>query len=153
MVFLPDELRTTLAKNLPITKAVPTGEMIASGTFSSIIELKISKCEERVAGKVFKICPQDTKELKTKVSVIIKKITTITTLSHVNIVESKGVCFLPDRILPVLLMERLNSLTSYFKTNTSVPVEKRITMLQDIASGLKYLYGLSPPFTHGHQHL
>ena len=95
--------------------------------------------------------PPDTEELKTKVSVIIKKIATITALSHVNIVESKGVCFLPDRILPVLLMERMNcSLTFYFKKNTSVPVEKRITMLQDIASGLKYLHSLSPPFTHGH---
>ena len=152
--LLPDKLRTTLANHLPITKAVPTGEVIARGTFNSIIELEISESGERVAGKVFKNDPSDTEHLK--VDVIIKMITTITRLHHANIVESKGVCFLPDRILPVLLMEKMmNSLQSYFKRNTgyytfSLPVKRRITMLQDIASGLKYLHSLNPPFTHGH---
>ena len=151
---LPDKLRTTLEECLTLTKAVPTGEVIARGTFSSIIGLKISESGERVAGKVFKIDPSDTEELK--VEILIEKITAITRLHHVNIVESKGVCFLPDRILPVLLMEKMmNSLQSYFKRNTgyytsSLPVKRRITMLQDIASGLKYLHSLNPPFTHGH---
>lgn len=153
--FLPDKLRTTLKQRLTLTKAVPTGaEVIARGTFSSIIELKITKSGERVAGKVFKIDTSDTEKLK--FDLLIKNITAITRLHHVNIVESKGVCFLPDRILPVLLMEKMmNSLQSYFKRNTgyytsSLPVKRRITMLQDIASGLKYLHSLNPPFTHGH---
>ena len=137
---------------MTITKAVPTGEMIASGTFSSIIELKISESGERVAGKVFKINPSDTEQLKTKIDVIIKKITIITRLRHVNIVESKGVCFLPDRILPVLLMERMTlSLQSYIQYhNFSLSMEQIIGILQGTASGLSYFHSLHPPFIHGH---
>ena len=144
-----------MEKHLTITKAVPTGKMIASGTYSSIIELRISESKEGVAGKVFKkgIGPPDIEQLK--VDLIIEKFATITRLRHKNIVESKGVCFLPDRILPVLLMKRMTyNLQSYFKKNasayTSLAVDKRITMLHDIADGLNFLHSLNPPFIHGH---
>jgi hypothetical protein len=84
-----NELRTTLEKRLAVTKAIPTGEVIASGKFSSIIELKIASTGERVVGKVFKTSPYEVKELLAKVDIITKKVQNIATLDHHNIIKSK----------------------------------------------------------------
>ena len=151
MYFPTDPLRRALRERLEVTKAIPTGDVIAHGALSSIVELKIPGSRERVAGKVFKIDPSDTQQLMNKVDEIIEKITAISCLSHSNVVGSKGVCFLPDRILPVLLMERMeHSLQSYFKKNFNILMEKKVEVLQDTASGLQYLHSLDPPFIHGH---
>ena len=128
------------------------GEKRADGTFSSIIELKVSGTGEKVVGKVFKINPLDTDQLLGKVEVIFKEIETISNLKNENIVMSKGLCFLPDRIMPVLLMERMtSSLQSYIQhhTSMSLSMEERIRVLQQTANGLNYLHSLKPTFVHG----
>ena len=148
----PDELHKVLKMSLFVQKAVRTGEMISDGTFSSIVELRIFTSGEVVAGKVLKASHLQTTQLKTKLEEVTKNIEILTKLSHENIVRIKGVCFLPDQILPVLLMERVvSSLQSIIQRHlNSLSVNKRIAILRDIASGLQYLHNLNPPFIHGH---
>ncbi|CAI8049999.1 G-type lectin S-receptor-like serine/threonine-protein kinase At1g61420 [Geodia barretti] len=144
-----NQLRNSLKMSLKITKVIPTGEVIASG---NIIELKILTSGERVAGKVFEIDQADTTQLlMNKLESIKQNANILMNISNENIVGIKGVSFLPDRILPVLLMERMiSNLDSYIKNHPSSSLSQRIEILRYIARGLHYLHSLNPPFIHGH---
>ena len=148
---ISDEVRVSLKTRLemPVTRAGPTGRELGSGSYGSVIELRTDK--ELVAGKVFKVAESATRLLMPKVDLIIKEIKTITDLQHPNIVASKGVCFLPDKIMPVLLMELLmSSLDAYLldPDNTNLPVERKVSILHDTASGLDYLHSHTPAIIH-----
>ena len=101
-----------------------------------------------MAGKVF-THPWDTNQLATQLKAIIQNVRSITALSHTNIVGMKGICFVPDKILPVLLMEKMmSSLQSHFR-NHSYSLRRIVGILCDTVSGLNYLHSLNPPFVHG----
>ena len=144
-------MRTTLKACLKVTKAIPTGRDIQSGAFSSIIELNIVPTEEKVAGKVFKVEASDTERLMPKVDEIKDTVEVITKFDHFNIVQCKGITFLPDRIMPVLLMEIImESIQSYIKNKHHLSLVHKITILQGTANGLNYLHTFNPMFIHGH---
>ena len=73
-------------------------------------------------------------------------------LSHSNIVQCEGVALLPEQSpLPVLLMERLmTSLHAYLldPDNFNLPVERKVSLLQDTARGLDYLHSHTPAIIH-----
>ena len=152
-IFCSDDLRKRLVSDFSETKCIQLPkEKIADGTLSSIIELKVSGSEEEVVGKVFKINPLNTQVLLKKVQEIIGEIKCFCNLDNDNIVGIKGICFIPDRIMPVLLMERMTkSLQSYTHHHQppSLSVETKIKILRDTANGLNYLHSLDPPFIHG----
>ena len=132
----------------PKTKQViPTGTVLGSGAYGSVIELT---CEEKiVAGKIFrtmstahKIAVQES--IKDELNVMMK-------VDHPNIVQTMGVCFLPDEPLPVLLMERMEcNLHSYIldPNHLSCPMETKLSILCDIANGLAHLHDHRPPIIH-----
>ena len=127
----------------------PTGaEELGEGSYSVVIELKLDGHPSvRLAGKVFKTRRSAVKyENK-----LIKEIGIMVQLKHRNIVAYKGVYFQPDATLPVLVMERLmTSLHSYLldPVNTNFPVERKISILLDTASGLEYLHSRTPAIIH-----
>lgn len=135
-------------------QAIPTGGMIAKGAYSSVIELKIVNSGAKVGGKVLQLPSiSDLTHLMTKADMIIQELKTISSLRHENIVENKGVCFLPDRVLPVLLdlMETIMmTLLSYILHQENIPMIKKLNILCDTACGLEYLHSQNPAFVHGH---
>ena len=72
-------------------------------------------------------------------------------VDHPNIVQTMGVCFLPDEPLPVLLMERMAyNLHSYIldPKHFSLPIQTKLSILCDIANGLTCLHNHRPPIIH-----
>ena len=129
-------------------KARPTNKTLGSGTYGSVIELV--SAGEIVAGKVFRL--SGASHLHEIAHKVCGEVITMLQLSHPNIVQCKGVAFLPDRSpLPVLLMERLmTSLHVYLlhPNNSNLPLEKKVSFLLDTARGLDYLHSLTPAIIH-----
>ena len=148
VLFIPTDEHTLVDQLKPYTrKAKATGIELGSGTYGTVVELK--SAGETVAGKVFKV------SLHTQPQIVINRLcgelSLMTQVNHPNIVECKGVCFLDDKTVPVLLMERLmSSLHAHLlnPTNRNIALEKKLNILRGIASGLAYLHSHRPAIIH-----
>ena len=130
-----------------IRKATPTGVVLGSGTYGSVIEL--ASAGEILAGKSFKAF-SDVKQLSL-VAQLCGELNMMMQLSHKNIVQCKGVSLLVDHPLPLLLMERMmTSLHAYLlkPDNSDLPVKRKASILLDTASGLEYLHSRTPAVIH-----
>ena len=128
-------------------KATPTGKVLGSGTYGSVIEL--TSARETVAGKVFRM--SSSVNLRTIANRVCGELITMVRLHHPNIVQCKGVSLLTDQPLPVLLMERMmSSLHDYLlhRDNSNLSVERKVSILHDTASGLNYLHSQTPAIIH-----
>ena len=124
-------------------KAKPTGIELGSGTYGTVIELR--SAGEIVAGKVFKT------SLTTDHHKLCGELSLMAQVHHPNIVQCKGVCRLEDQTMPVLLMERLmSSLHAYLldPIRSNLALERKVSILHDVASGLKYLHSNKPTIIH-----
>ena len=137
-----------MAQLKPYTrKARPTGTVLGSGTYGSVIEL--TSAREIVAGKVFRT--SSTTQLQAVANRVCGELIMMTQLHHPNVVQCKGVSLLTDQTLPVLLMERLmSSLHAYLldPRNSNLPLERKVSILRDVASGLAYLHSHTPAIIH-----
>ena len=126
----------------------PTGVKLGKGAYSTVIQLKSEHNETiHLAGKVFK-APELKKYDEEK---LIKEISIMVGLNHTNIVACKGVCFLPTTMLPVLVMEQLETnLHDHLLDpgNSNLPMEKKASFLLDTARGLDYLHSRTPAIIH-----
>ena len=134
----------------PYTRKVSlTGKELGNGTYGKVIELKSFRPKETLAGKIFRMS-SNACDLSV-VMRIYRELNTMMPLNHPNIVLCKGVTLLMDQPLPVLLMERLAcSLYDYLvkQDNYYISVEKKVSFLQNIASGLNYLHSCTPAIIH-----
>lgn len=147
--IITDDLRSALVTRLkPYTRnARPTGVELGAGTYGSVIEL--IHCGEKVAGKKFKI--SSAAQVQSLMEKLCGEMILMMQIHHANIVESKGVCFLANHPVPVLLMERLMcSLHAYLldPSNRSMPLLSKFSVLSNVANGLHYLHNHIPVIIH-----
>ena len=128
-------------------KAKATGKLLGSGTYGSVVELTLAG--ETVAGKIFKVSSYIHQQAI--VNRLCAELILTIQLRHQNIVQCKGVCFLVDQHLPVLLMERLMTNLHTFlldPSNFSLSLQRKVSILHDVASGLAYLHSQIPAVIH-----
>ena len=73
------------------------------------------------------------------------------TLLHPNVVQFLGVYYPPhnESGLPTLVMEKMwDSLTSLAENYQNIPLHVKISILTDVAFGLRYLHSKNPPVIH-----
>ena len=120
---------------------------LGSGTYGSVIE--VDSRGETLAGKKFKkISPT---QMQTTIDRLCGEVILLMQIHHSNIVESKGVCFLVNHPLPVLLMERMmSSLHAYLldPANIAMQLSCKCSILCDVACGLDYLHHHVPVIIH-----
>ena len=121
---------------------------LGSGTFGVVIKFKKQTAE--YAGRKL---PEDfLSTIATRRDSYLKKFAKITwqlcSARHPNMVKMYGVFFYDSvTYLPVLLYEKLDlTLKQYLSVNR--PEVYKMAVLQDVASGLKYIHGLKPPILH-----
>ena len=145
----PADLRRALVAQLKpyIRKATPTGKILGSGIYRTVIEL--TSVRETVAGKLFRM--SSSVNIQTLANRVCGELILRTQLHHPNIVQYKGVSLLTDQHLPVLLMEQLmSSLRDYIPhpDNSNLSVKRKVSILHDTASGLDYLHSQTPAIIH-----
>ena len=70
-------------------------------------------------------------------------------LRHPNIVSFFGIYWPPGARAPSLVMERLNcSLNSLLEQNPVLPIETKLSIIHDVALGLRYLHTRTPIIIH-----
>ena len=71
----------------------------------------------------------------------------MSSLHHENITQFRGIFFLPNSTLPLLVMEKLETnLANYLRNDHTLA--ERVQILGDVASGLVYLHGRETPVIH-----
>ena len=120
---------------------------LGTGAYGSVIEL--IHCGKKVAGKKFKVT--SAAHMQSITEKLCGEMILMMQIHHRNIVESKGVCFLAEHPLPVLLMERLMcSLHAYILDPAQVNLQLtcKLSFLRDVAKGLSYLHSHVPVIIH-----
>ena len=126
-----------------------TGTRIGVGSYGSVEEVSIPV---KAAAKRIHSHLQHDDDL---VAQFKKECRMMSNIRHPNIVQFLGVCNLPDSRLPALVMERmLTNLHSLLQPEPPSPpshphASLKFSILCDVASGLAYLHGQSPPIIHG----
>ena len=70
-------------------------------------------------------------------------------LRHPNVVRFFGIYWPPSARTPSLVMERLHcSLTSLLEQNLVLPIETKVSIIHDVALGLRYLHTRTPIIIH-----
>ena len=111
--------------------------------------IELVSAGEVVAGKVFKTISGA--RIQTVLGKLCGEMSLMMQVRHPNIVESRGVCFLVNHPLPVLLMERMmSSLHAYLldPSHRAVELTRKVSILCDVASGLSYLHSRTPAIIH-----
>ena len=143
-----DLLRKYPEKPFLLLNVTETGVEIGTGSYGSVVEVDVdgtTYAAKRIHDALIK---------DTMITQFMKECTLLSTLRHPHIVQFHGICFLRGKWLPALVMERLmTNLHDLLESNCeaskpTVTLNLKCSILHNVASGLAYLHGHSPPIIH-----
>ena len=138
------ELREFFLKN-----AQRTGKRLGSGAFGVVEELTVGGTI--YAGKTIhsSLLDAHNEGIDRTIQRFISECKLMSQIRHPNIVQFMGLCFIRDSIHPSLVMEKLDlNLESVLETYSDIPLTLIVRIFKDVAKGLIYLHGKTPPIIH-----
>ena len=146
------------------TEISNTGEEIGRGAYGRVFKVYYygTLCAAKEIHTIL-LENVDRRELERTKTAYLRECRQCCALRHPNIVQFLGLYYPPsttpeeapddDRKLPVIVMEMMQeSLKSYIESaeqsNTTVPYLSKLSILQDVAQGLRYLHHQNPPVIH-----
>ena len=152
--FLRDhpELRPFVLSDVQLT-----GTTIGGGAYGQVEEVVFPV--EAAAKTIHAILQGGPNELSKAAAEFVRECQLMSAVRHPNVVQFLGVAFFPGSRLPALVMERLlTSLHDLLDPDTPPPpgasplaffsVVLKCSVLHNVACGLAYLHGRSPPVIH-----
>ena len=130
-----------------VKKAEPTGRQLGAGAYGSVEQVKIEGAMYAAKRFTLKIC-MNPDEFYRK---FFAEFRILFSLRHPNIVQYCGVCLLPNSKLPALVMEQMQTnLHDYLLSSsyTTLSLNAKVSILQDIANGLAHLHNHKPVVIH-----
>ena len=135
-----------------------TGTTIGGGAYGQVEEVAFPV--EAAAKTIHAILQGGPNELSKAAAEFVRECQLMSTVRHPNVVQFLGVAFFPGSRLPALVMERLlTSLHDLLDPDTPPPpgapsplaffsAVLKCSVLHNVACGLAYLHGRSPPVIH-----
>lgn len=138
------ELKRRLSQFV-VTSNVQIGRLIGTGAFATVKEVKVEGLN--VVGK---FVPDNLVSIDEKsMNMYVKECVIMSTLTHPNVVQFCGVYFQQDKIMPVMLMQRMDiDLACALKQIEDIPLSVKFSIFVDVARGLAYLHSRFPPIIH-----
>ena len=132
----------------------PTGKRLGEGSYGCVEELDFNGL--LCAGKKIydTLIDSENEGADRMVEKYFDECRLLSDLRHPNIVQFLGICFLDTEpssttTLPVLVMERLQcSLDDLLENTPNISLDKKCSILQDVAKGLVYLHSHDPVIIH-----
>lgn len=134
-------------ERLELTDIDETGREVGRGSYTRVVEVfyKGLRCAAKKVHE--KLRQQRSGDLQRQVEA---HCTLLSQLRHPCIAQFIGVYFERGSSVPILVMECLpTTLASCLKRSGRLPEELAYSILRDVALGLVYLHGRSPPVVHG----
>ena len=137
-----------------------TGTRIGGGAYGKVEEIVMGAAAKTIYDFLQEGDDATAAELPKAVTEFVRECQLMSTLRHPNIVQFLGVAFFPGSRLPALVMERLlTSLHDVLAPDTPPPsgavtplsffsMALKCSVLHNVACGLAYLHGRSPPVIH-----
>ena len=150
LLITAPELKKFILKGVELT-----GSSHSKGHYGEIVELKWAG--KKVSGKwLHTALPssggENTKMLLQK---FVSECELLSKLSHQNIIQFLGLCFLPnprvhtDILRPVMVMEYINDdLFNLLDTQANIELSTKVSILSDVSRGLVHLHNHTPPVVH-----
>ena len=138
------ELREYFLKNVQ-----KTGKRLGSGAFGVVEELTVGGT--LYAGKTLhsSLLDAHNEGIDRIIKRFISECKLISQVHHPNIVQFMGLCLFHDSTHPSLIMEKLDlNLEKVLGTYSNLPLPLTVQILKDVAKGLIYLHGKTPPIVH-----
>jgi len=146
------DLKSSLSTNLKhhILPDIRLGKEIGRGANGRILEAAWGgrKVAVKEIHSIF-IDETDNLQLQSAKEYFEKECSRCLHMSHPNIVMFHGIYFPPRAVVPSLVMELLHcNLTDYLKQEPRISIRNKLSLMTDVAYGLKYLHSGVSPIIH-----
>ena len=127
-----------------------SGKKLGDGSYGSVEEAEIlgAVCAvKRIHDLYLQIGSAE--DIRCMRNAFVNECRLMSSVCHPHLVQFLGICYTPGSKLPALVMERLEtSLHKKLESEKNIHLDTKISILVDVARGLAYLHGHSPPIIH-----